>query len=150
LFSRGGTVTDLIANGEYRACGARGQPYLLWSGGPWHYRIQVWGHLTENPRWHWFWDATVSGPVPVTNSCRTPAERKMAVRVRESWWNNFNNFVGRWDQGDGQIDPHTGEPTGRNVRYGRTIWHGSDQLPYLLNGDDPRNPAWCVNRVTTR
>jgi hypothetical protein len=146
-----GKVSDLIQDGEYRACGAHGQPYLLWSGAPWHYRIQVWGHLIKNRDRKWYWDATVSGPEAITNDCLTPVAPQTAVRVQEAWWSNPKNPSGAWRQGSGDTDPSTGMPTGTGVRYGRTVWHGSGGIPYYMTGPGSGpgvSPRQCVDRIS--
>jgi hypothetical protein len=141
---------DLIQDGEYRHCDQIGQPYLLWSGGPPQYRIQVWGHLTENAKFKWYWDAVVSGPEAVVDDCMTPPERKPAIRIAEAWWNNFKNSSGTWSLGSGGSDPQTGLPSGSGLRYGRTVWHGIGQIPYLMtagSSGSAANPDWCVDEV---
>lgn len=145
----GAPPTDLMANGEYRACGAHGQPYLLWSKPPWHYRIQVWGHLTESARYKWYWDAIVTGPVPVVDDCLKPVIERPAVKVEEAWWETRKNPAGEWTGGSGRIDPGTGLPSGEAVTYGRTVWHGAGQLPYLLVGPPGAAPTphSCVDSI---
>ena len=150
-----GAVTDVIEDGEYAACGGTGQPYLLWSGAPWHYRIQVWGHLTENAKYKWYWDATVIGPQPVVDECTMPPMHKPAVMVQEAWWDNYKSTpgstTGKWALGSGGMDAQTGLPSGTGLTYGRTVWHGAGQLPYLMTGKTPAaaaQPNWCVSRVS--
>lgn len=150
LFTPGGQpAIDLIADGSYRACGARGQPYLVWAGAPHQYRIQVWGHLAEAPQDHWYWDASVNGPESVVDDCMAPAAPRLAIRVREAWWDDFKDRSGIWHLGSGATDPESRLPTGEDVTYGRTVWHGAGGLPYLMIGPGPRssNPRWCVDEV---
>ncbi len=145
-----GAAIDLIRDGLYQACGAMGQPYLLWSGAPQQYRLQIWGHLTENPRFKWYGDSIVTGPESIVDDCMQPVEARTAIRVQEASWSTFKNPSGAWGLGSGPIDPPTGMPTGNGVAYGRTVWHGAGQLPYLMIGPgrSPSNPRWCVNEVT--
>jgi hypothetical protein len=145
----GAPPEDLIADGLYGACGATGQPYLLWSDLPPTYRIQVWGHMAANPQRLWYWDATVTAPRPVINPCRDPATPTAAVKVEESWWSNFNARSGAWDLGSGEIDRQTGTPTGTDITYGRTVWHGAGQIPYLMTAgpDKPPGSGWCVKDI---
>jgi hypothetical protein len=147
----GGPATDLIKGGLYNACGATGQPYLVWSGGPRQYRLQVWGHLTENPKlFKWYGDALVTGPEAIVDDCLQPVERRSAIRYEEAWWASFKNPSGAWGIGSGQIDAQTGMPTGSGVVHGRTVWHGAGQLPYFVfgPGQSPSNPRACVSEVT--
>ena len=146
-----GVSADLIGDGNYRACGAIGQPYLLWSGTPASYRIQVWGHLTENARFRWYWDATVTKSNQVVNDCLEPGKKIRAVRVQEAWWSNFKDPSGAWELGNGSIDPHEGTPSGSGVAYGRTVWHGAGQLPYLMiwGSHSATGSTWCVNEIVT-
>lgn len=124
---------DLIANGTYQRCGNKGQPYLLWDSVPKKYRIQVWGELTENSKFKWYWDAEVHSPGPVTNTCSQPEQTVSAVKVEEAWWSNFGVPTGKWGMGGGEINPD-GLPSGSQVKYGRTVWHAKGQLPYYLIG----------------
>ena len=139
----GGTQTDLIKNGEYADCGAQGQPYLVWFSEGTAYRIQVWGHLVENPQLKWYWDATVSGPEKIVNECLKPTLETEAVKVQEAWWSNFRG-PGKWGLGSGELTEEEDVPTGGDVVYGRTVWHGAGQVPYLVTGDAAGNPRWCV------
>jgi hypothetical protein len=143
----GGDQVDLIANGDYRASGALGQPYLLWSNAPPNYRIQVWGHLTENPRFRWYWDASVTRSDHVVDQALRPGRKVEAVRVEEAWWDSFKNPSGAWDLGKGSTDPHDGTPTGSEVTYGRTVWHGAGQIPYLMikASNSPPGSVWCAD-----
>jgi hypothetical protein len=137
---------DLVADGTYDRCGNKGQPYLLWNQNIQSYRIQVWGFLTENPKWKWYWDATINKPAPVTNECIKPAQTVKAIKVQEAWWNNFKATEGTWNLGNGDI-ARDGLPMGTNVRYGRTVWHAEGQQPYYLIG--PPNGNWA-NQCSTK
>jgi hypothetical protein len=142
-----GKPIDLVADGTYARCGNKGQPYLLWNQNLDSYRMQVWGNLTENPKWKWYWDATITKPAAVTNDCVKPAQTVKAIKVREAWWNNFKAPEGRWDLGSGDMGVD-GLPTGANVKYGRTVWHAQGQLPYYLVGrPDGRTTDQCVIQV---
>lgn len=145
----GGPPKDLVESGLYRACGGIGQPYLLWSDAPASYRIQVWGHLAENPKFRWYWDATVTKDDKVTNEGLTPVRAVRAVRVEEAWWCNFKIPAGSWDLGTGALDPRDGSPSGRDVVYGRTVWHGEGRIPYLMirGTHAPTGSIWCVNSI---
>ena len=144
-----GPQLDLIGNGLYQACGGVGQPYLLWSHIPPQYRIQVWGHLTENSKYRWYWDAVVTKPEQMVNDCLNPPKQLSAVRVREAWWDTFKNPSGAWQLGGGGTDPGNGAPSGSGVTYGRTVWHGAGQLPYLMTAGGKAAPGtgWCVNEI---
>jgi hypothetical protein len=138
---------DLMADGTYARCGNTGQPYLLWNQDLDSYRIQVWGYLNENPKWKWYWDATVTEPEAITNNCLKPAQTVRAIKVQEAWWNNFKAAAGTWDLGTGDMGGD-GLPAGTNVNYGRTVWHAQGQLPYFLIGrPDGRTVGQCVKRV---
>jgi hypothetical protein len=140
---------DLIADGTYAKCGNKGQPYLLWKQNLDSYRIQVWGFLAENPKWKWYWDATVTKAAPVTNNCLQQPQSVKAIRVQEAWWNNFKEPAGHWDlgRGDTSVD---GLPNGASVRYGRTVWHAQGQIPYFLIGKpDGRAANQCVKEVNS-
>jgi hypothetical protein len=142
-----GSTVDLIAEGTYGRCGGKGQPYLRWNLNLETYRIQVWGTLIENPKWKWYWDATVSKPAPVTNDCLTPAQTVKALKVQEVWWSNFKVEKGKWGMGAGDVDGE-GLPTGAHIVYGRTVWHAQGQLPYYLIGrPDGKTINWCVHQV---
>ena len=145
-----GTPLDLISNGDYMACGGKGQPYLLWSNAPPQYRIQVWGHLNANPKFRWYWDATVTKS-QVLDDCVKPAIQVPAIRVQEAFWSTFKGPAGKWGMGSGAIDSTDGAPSGTEVGYGRTVWHGSGQLPYLMTTGSkaPIASAWCVNEIVT-
>lgn len=146
------TPQDLIADGSYAACGETGQPYLVWSGGPASYRIQVWGHLTENAKFRWYWDATVTHADRVVNDGLAPGREQPALRVEEAWWCSFKNPNGQWELGTGGSDTKTGAPTGTGVTYGRTVWHGTGQLPYTMIHASSASTGsdWCVNEVVPR
>jgi hypothetical protein len=151
LFTPSGTPTmDLIADGLHQACGATGQPYLVWSSKPRQYRIQVWGHLKESKHFKWYWDALVSGPESVIDDCREPIEQRLAIRVREAWWDNFRKPSGGWALGSGGLYPHEILPSGNGVNYGRTVWHGAGQLPYWMlgGGTATTHPTWCVDEIS--
>jgi muconolactone delta-isomerase len=148
LLSRSdGLVVDVIADGEYQLCGTSGQPYLVWSGARHRYRIQVWGHLKENSRFRWFWDASVTGPEVVVDECMKPVQRSLAIRVQEVWWNNFRQPSGVWALGAGETQAGESIPNGKKISYGRTVWHGAGRFPYLMTGDALGKPTWCVNEV---
>jgi hypothetical protein len=139
---------DLVADGTYARCGNKGQPYLLWNQDLNSYRIQVWGGLSENPKWKWYWDATIAKSAPVTNDCLKPVQTVNAIKVQEAWWNNFKAPEGNWNQGTGDMGAD-GLPTGRNVSYGRTVWHAQGQVPYFLTGrPDGRTVGQCANQIT--
>ena len=143
--------TDLMSNGLYSACGNEGQPYLIWSDMPAQYRIQVWGHLSASPRLLWYWDATVTKLDSVEADCLTPRARAPAVRVQEAWWSHFKeSSPGTWELGTGDIDPQGGTPTGHDVHYGRTVWHGADKIPYLMMGPSAgaADAVWCVDKIS--
>jgi hypothetical protein len=148
LFTPHGQPTiDLIEDGTYARCGGNGQPYLLWNQDLDSYRIQVWGVLSENPKWKWYWDATVTRPAPITNDCLKPPQTVKAIRVQEAWWNNFSVPAGTWSLGSGDMAAN-GLPAGTNVRNGRTVWHAQGQMPYYLIGPpDGRTVGQCVKRV---
>jgi hypothetical protein len=137
---------DVLSEDEYAKCGAMGQPYLIWERAPPRYRIQVWGYLTNEPRYKWYWDALMIHVVDVTDECLMPTKQREAVEVQEAWWDTFKERTGTWALGAGET---TTEPTGNNVHYGRTVWHGSDQLPYLMTGGADTTPGWCVNKIST-
>lgn len=138
-----GQTIDLIADGTYARCGNKGQPYLLWNQNLDKYHIQVWGNLTENSKWKWYWDATVSKAEPVTNDCLKPAQSVKALKVQEAWWSNFKAAEGKWNLGTGDMG-EDGLPTGTNVIFGRTVWHAQGQLPYYLIGKpDGKTVGWC-------
>jgi hypothetical protein len=138
---------DLMADGTYARCGNKGQPYLLWNQDLESYRIQVWGYLTENPKWKWYWDATVTKPASITNDCLKAAQTVKAIKVQEAWWNNFKAMAGTWNLGAGDMGGD-GLPTGTNVKYGRTVWHAQGQLPYFLIGrPDGKAVGQCVKSV---
>jgi hypothetical protein len=139
----GGATVDLIKSGAYAACGAAGQPYLLWVGAPAQYRIQVWGHLAENPKLVWYWDATVAAPHSIQDECLKPPRAIQAVEVREAWWSNFKVASGKWGLGDGELASNGNGPTGSGVSYGRTVWHGQGQTPYVMTGNPAGHPTWC-------
>ncbi len=133
-----GQAEDLVEDGTYARCGNKGQPYLLWNQNIPSYRIQVWGFLTENPKWKWYWDATITKPAPVINQCIKPPKTVKAMKVQEAWWNNFKVTEGTWDQGSGDMG-RNGLPAGTNVTYGRTVWHAEGQQPYYLIGPPDGN-----------
>ncbi len=143
----GGKTYDLIANGTYVRCGGKGQPYLLWNLDIDVYHIQVWGYLTENPKFKWYWDARVFKPAPITNNCTKPGQTVRAMRVQEAWWSNFPVPTGKWALGSGEIGPD-GLPTGNSGVFGRSVWHAQGQLPYYLTGD-PEGKAtdWCTKQI---
>jgi hypothetical protein len=138
---------DLVADGTYARCGNKGQPYLFWNQNLDSYRIQVWGYLTENPKWKWYWDATISKAAALTNDCLKPAQHVRAIKVQEAWWNNFKIKEGMWDLGAGTLDGD-GLPAGTSIKYGRTVWHSQGQLPYYIIGPpDGSTARQCVNQV---
>jgi len=145
----GGQAVDLLANGDYARCGGMGQPYLMWAVDG-TYRIQVWGHMVRNPKFRWYWDATVSGPEYITTECSDPPRRESAIRVREAWWSNFHEVSGKWTLGSGGVSAAEMLPTGENILYGRTVWHGAHQIPYLMIGDPIGRPRWCVGAYLAR
>jgi len=150
LFTPGnGQTVDLIADGTYARCGNKGQPYLFWNQDLDKYRLQIWGYLTENPKWKWFGDTIVTKPAAVTNNCLNPAQTVKALKVQEAWWNNFPaNPEGRWGMGSSGDMGGDGLPTGANVRYSRTVWYAQGQLPYYLTGrPDGKTVNWCVQQV---
>jgi hypothetical protein len=144
-----GPPADLIHDGSYRAAGGIGQPYLLWSDAPPRYRIQVWGHLTENSRFRWYWDATVTKSKEVIDDALDPGKKVQAVKVQEAWWDSFKSRSGAWNLGSGATNPQDGTPTGRGVIYGRTVWHGAGHVPYLMirASKAPPGSVWCVNHI---
>ncbi len=144
-----GVQVDLIADGEYLKCGSSGQPYLLWSPLPARYRLQIWGHLEEHQNLKWYWDASVRTRASIIDDCLSSSKQMEVVEVRESWWNNFSDHLGSWELGSGEIDRSVGQPTGRAMTYGRAVWHGEGQLPYLMTGKigEPDEPTWCVNEI---
>lgn len=142
-----GQTFDLVADGTYARCGNKGQPYLFWNQNLDSYRIQVWGYLTENPKWKWYWEATVTKPAPVTNNCIKPAQTVKALRIQEAWWSNFKVKEGKWTVGTGDT-AGDGMPNGTNVKYGRTVWHAQGQLPYYLIGwPDGKTVGQCAQQV---
>jgi len=147
LITEGEDPIDLLADGEHRVCGETGQPYLIWSPTARIYRMKVWGHLVENVKWRWFWDAEVTSGETIENDCLAPVERRPAVKVQEAYWSNFTAPAGQWSLGSGEIDSATGWPTGRSVAFGRTVWHGAGRIPYFMTGGADSIPTWCVNRI---
>jgi hypothetical protein len=145
-----GVALDLIGNGDYQTCGGKGQPYLLWSNVPPQYRIQVWGHLAENSKLRWYWDALVTKS-QVLDDCLAPANLVAAIKVQEAFWSTFKDPAGKWGMGSGAIDPRDSAPSGTEITYGRTVWHGAGQLPYLMTAGSnaPAASAWCVNKIET-
>jgi hypothetical protein len=140
-------VIDLVADGTYARCGNKGQPYLLWTQDLDSYRIQVWGSLSENPKWKWYWDATVAKPAAITNDCLKPAATVRAIKVQEAWWNNFKALEGNWNLGTGDMGAD-GLPTGAHVSYGRTVWHAQGQIPYFMIGrPDGRTVGQCMKQM---
>jgi hypothetical protein len=145
-----GKTFDLIANGTYARCGGKGQPYLLWNMGLDQYHIQVWGYLTENPKFKWFWDATVSKPSPISNDCLKGAHAVKAIRVEEAWWSTFGVPTGKWGLGSGEADAE-GVPTGKAVKHGRSVWHAEGGYPYYLTGSpDGKHVGWCMKKVDAK
>ena len=144
----GGAPVDLVANGYYAACGGIGQPYLLWSSLPPRYRLQVWGRLTENPRFRWYGDTVVTAPERVVDDCSIPPMQTSAISRQEAAWTTFKDPHGRWGLGSGDTDPQ-GIPTGLQVAYGRTVWDGGGQIPYLMlkRREAPPGGGWCANRI---
>ena len=130
---------DLIADSTYADCGSIGQPYLFSDDSIHQYRLQVWGHMTRNPKYRWYWDATVSKPGPITNNCLHPSRTLRAMKVQEAWWSNFaslngNRNVAGWIGGSSGNLGAEGSPDGTNVKYFRTVWHAEGQIPYFLTG----------------
>lgn len=144
---KNGKTYDLIENGTYSRCGSKGQPYLLWDVNLDEYRIQVWGYLKEDQKLKWYWDAVVSKPAPVTNDCVKPHTTVKAIRVHEAWWSTFGVRTGKWGLGSGATAAD-GLPTGKEVTYGRSVWHAQGGLPYYLTGSpDGKALDWCVKQV---
>ena len=145
-----GAPVDLIANGYYKACGGIGQPYLIWTDLPSSYRLQVWGHLENTPQLLWYWDVVVSAPKPVMDDCLTPAAQTLAITRQEAWWSNFKDHFGKWNLGGGETDSQ-GVPTGLGITYGRTVYDGAGQVPYLMivPSAAPVRSAWCVDKITS-
>ena len=142
-----GHPIDLMANGTYSRCGAHGQPYLLWNQRAESYRIQVWGVLAEDRKYKWYWDAIVSKVNFVENSCLKSSQSIKSLKVKEAWWSNFKVPSGKWVLGSGDMG-FDGQPSGFEVAYGRTVWHGSGQLPYYLIGEaDKEAVYWCINTI---
>ena len=137
---------DMIGNGQYSDCGASGQPYLRWDGPKRAYKLQVWGHLANNPNLKWYWEASVKPDDSVLNDCVQPPRSFPAVRVQEAWWSNFKGpaRTGRWTIGKGDVIPGEGIPSGQGVTYGRTVWHGSNKLPYMAIGTKDGRPNQCA------
>jgi hypothetical protein len=147
LIFDGKAPIDVIADGEHKACGEKGQPYLIWSPTDRNYRIQTWGHLVENAKWRWYWDARVTLGGTVENDCLSPGKQTPTVKVQEAWWNNFKVPTGQWALGKGEMNNANGWPTGRSVVFGRTVWHGDGKIPYFMTGDATSRPTWCVKRI---
>jgi hypothetical protein len=146
----GGTTQDLIANGTYKRCGGRGQPYLLFNPRFTQYRIQVWGTVDKDkyPRsnWQWYWDATVYAAEDIRNDCLKPEKTVKAIKVKEAWWENFKG-KGAWSGvGRGTVD-ESGLPTGEKVKPFRTVWHAEGKLPYYVIGTPDEAPNWCTERI---
>jgi hypothetical protein len=131
LTPAGGAPVDLIQNGTYRRCGSTGQPYLKWNFGLHDYRLQAWGYLAESRQSKWYWDALVSAPVLATDRCDHPERHFSAVRVQETWWNNFRSEDTGWSLGHGRMT-QDGIPTGEQVTYGRTDWHAAGHMPWAM------------------
>ena len=143
-----GAPVDLISDGTYAACGSAGQPYLLLSGAPWDYRLQVWGYLTNNTKDLNYWDETVTGPTATVDDCLRPAFTFSAAIRKEAYWSNTVPL--RWTQGTGTVDTK-GIPDGLKVTYGRTTWDGAG-MPYMkiLSAKAPVNGGWCVASVVDK
>lgn len=142
LYVPGKPPEELIQSGILGHCADRGQPYLIWAGGPAAYRISVWGHLRENRNWHWFWDASIKATETVVDDCLKPPKEFAAMQVQEAWWSNFHDFKGKWGLGSGSLTG-SGEPSGQDIEYGRTIWHGEGKTPYLMTGNSKGGRTWC-------
>jgi hypothetical protein len=148
-----GKAVDLIADGTYAACGSIGQPYIFSSDAIETYRLQVWGYMTKNPGYKWYWDAIVSKPALITNICLHPAQTVKAMKVQEAWWSNFASLNGRktaggWTIGSsGNLGPD-GTPDGTAVKDFRTVWHAEGQIPYYATGSpDGERVRRCINRA---
>jgi hypothetical protein len=149
----GGKSVDLIADGTYAGCGSIGQPYLFSSNAIATYRLQVWGYMANNPKYKWYWDAAVSKPALITNSCLHPPQTLTAMKVQEAWWSNFAVLNGRssnggWTLGSsGNLGPD-GMPDGIDVKDFRTVWHAEGQIPYFATGTpDGSKMRRCINRM---
>lgn len=144
---------DLIADGTYAGCGSVGQPYLMSNDAIQQYRLQIWGYLTKNPKYKWYWDATVSKPAVITNNCFHPSQTVRAMKVQEAWWSNFaaingNENNGGWTMGSAGNLGADGMPDGMQVKDGRTVWHAEGQIPYYETGSpDGRTVRKCINRM---
>jgi hypothetical protein len=149
----GGKPVDLMADGTYAGCGSTGQPYLLSSDSFQQYHLQIWGYLTRNPKFKWYWDATVSRPSPMTNHCVHPAQTVEAMKVQEAWWSNFATLNGQensdgWTMGSSGHLETDGMPDGTEVRDGRTVWHAEGQIPYYLTGSpDGKTVRKCIIKM---
>lgn len=150
LTPAGGETHDLVADGTYDRCGARGQPYLLFDP-PWPtYRLQVWGTIGEkekpDSKYHWYWDATVHAADTIHSGCTDPPMPRQAIKVKEAWWCDFTG-EGKWTApGDGSLDQR-GFPTGDNIKPFRTVWHADGKLPYFLIGTPDEAPNWCTSQI---
>jgi hypothetical protein len=149
----GGTPVDLIADGTYAGCGNTGQPYLMYSASVQKYRLQIWGYLANNPKYKWYWDATVSKPTVITNDCFHPSQTVSALKVQEAWWSNFaalngNPNNGGWTMGSSGNIGQDGMPDGTEVRDGRTVWHADGQIPYYeIGSPDGGTVRKCINKM---
>jgi hypothetical protein len=149
----GGKSVDLIADGTYAGCGSNGQPYLFSSDAVGKYRLQVWGYLANNPKYKWYWDAIVSKPTPITNTCMHPPQTVKAMKVQEAWWSNFAALNGKkndggWTAGSSGKLGEDGVPDGSEVKDFRTVWHAEGQIPYYSTGSpDGTKVRRCINRM---
>ena len=136
---------DLIANGTFAECGGRGTPYLYADDHFQKYHLQVWGYLTNSPKYKWYGDTTVSKPELVTDFCLNPPKKLKALKIQEGFWTNFYAVNGIREQkgsgrkngwtmfGDGNFGPD-GIPDGTGIVPGRTVWYAQGQIPYFLTG----------------
>ncbi len=151
-----GAPEDLMANGTYAGCGSTGQPYLFASRTVQKYHLQVWGYMTNNPRYKWYWDAYVSKPNLMTNSCLRPPQTVNALKVQEAWWSNFAEMNGNantagWTVGSSGNLGTDGIPDGTGVNAFRTVWHAEGQIPYYSTASpDGGTIRRCIKRMPAR
>lgn len=148
-----GIPMDLVSDGTYAACGSTGQPYLFASRAVQKYHLQVWGYMANNPKYKWYWDAYVSKPDLMTNSCLHPPQTVKALKVQEAWWSNFAERNGKantggWSVGSSGNLGTDGIPDGTGVIAFRTVWHAEGQIPYYSTGSpDGGTIRRCIKRM---
>ncbi len=121
-------------------------PYRFWNQ---PYRLQVWGKICDqhgvcNQR-RFYWDAQWQPYLTSTNDCWTGpgSATRSTINLTEAYW---DSILG-WTQGNGAMNPSTGQPTGTGISYGRTIGYGLDVGPNWTYLDLVTGNEQCVQNV---